>query len=71
MTEDRQTVQSGRAETVPVKREHVAMLYALARRADFADTYTTGDLVADFEAMRTLAIAAYHEAGMHKEAARG
>lgn len=58
-------------DTVPVKREHVAMLYALAWRSDFAESYSANDLVTDFEAMKTLAISAYHEAGMHMEARHG
>ena len=55
-------------ETVAVKREHVAMLYALARRPDFAEEYTPCDLLADFKAMQKIARAAYREAGMHMEA---
>ena len=48
----RTTVDAG--ETMTVKREDIAILYALARRPDFADTYTTSDLLADFKAMQAI-----------------
>jgi len=50
------------AETVTVKREDVVTLYALVRRCDHADSYTTDDLIADFNAVRSIGRRMYQEA---------